>query len=146
MLTVNVEKRATIDECLEHPWISRKLPSLTDSTDGLTSAIGQLDFSKRKLARERTLLSALNDVKVMKVININEDKLPVKVWEKTPKPTSNGANQAKPSAPEKEEAPAAQRDPKEFLEMGGKGDEPLFGNDGNSRYIVDDDLAKKAQS
>ena len=62
MLTVNVDDRITVDECLEHPWITGKQPSVSDSTDGLTGALGKLDFSKRKLARERTLLSNINDV------------------------------------------------------------------------------------
>ncbi|RAL15684.1 cytochrome P450 [Aspergillus homomorphus CBS 101889] len=61
MLTVDVDKRITVDECLEHPWLTQSYPSLSDSTDGLTGALGKLDFSKRKLARERTLLSHIND-------------------------------------------------------------------------------------
>ncbi|PYH47290.1 serine/threonine protein kinase chk2 [Aspergillus saccharolyticus JOP 1030-1] len=61
MLTVDVDKRITVDECLEHPWLTQTYPSLSDSTDGLTGALGNLDFSKRKLARERTLLSHIND-------------------------------------------------------------------------------------
>lgn len=62
MLTVDVDKRITVDECLEHPWLTQTYPSLSDSTDGLTGALDKLDFSKRKLARERTLLSRINDV------------------------------------------------------------------------------------
>jgi serine/threonine-protein kinase Chk2 len=37
MLTVDVEKRITVEECLEHPWTTQRTISLTDSTDGLTS-------------------------------------------------------------------------------------------------------------
>ncbi|KAL4933602.1 cytochrome P450 [Aspergillus undulatus] len=62
MLTVDVDKRITVDACLEHPWLTGKYPSVADSTDGLTGALGELDFSKRKIARERTLLSTINDV------------------------------------------------------------------------------------
>ncbi|KAK2768780.1 hypothetical protein FQN54_000636 [Arachnomyces sp. PD_36] len=73
MLTVDFDKRITIDECLEHPWVTGKLPSLADSTDGLTGAMGQLDFSRRKVKRERTLLSSINDVKVSQVIEDEDD-------------------------------------------------------------------------
>ena len=59
MLTVDVDSRITIDECLEHPWITQRTMNPADSTDGLTGAMDQLDFSKRKYARERTLLSDL---------------------------------------------------------------------------------------
>ena len=136
MLTVDPEQRATIDECLQHPWINNKIPSLTDSTDGLTGAMGSLDFSKRKLARERTLLSSINDVKITKVVDIpsNQSNVPVKVWEKNENGKNGVASKVKRNSPQKEETPAAQRATKEFMEMGGKGDEALFANDGNSKY------------
>ena len=85
MLTVDCDKRITIDECLEHPWIinqGSKKPGVADSTDGLTGAMSDLDFSKRKAQRERTLLADLNDVKVSKVIKYQDHKAPVKVFEK----------------------------------------------------------------
>ena len=82
MLTVDVEKRITIDECLEHPWTTAHTPSVTDSTDGLTGALAGLDFSKRKPQRERTMLSSINDVKVERVIETQPDAPPVKVFEK----------------------------------------------------------------
>ena len=112
------------------------MPSLTDSTDGLTGAMGSLDFSKRKLARERTLLSAANDVKIAKVVDMptNQSKTPVKVWEKNENGKNGMPSKAKKSSPQKEETPAANRGTKEFMEMGGKGDEALFANDKNSRY------------
>ncbi|KAI4149921.1 MAG: hypothetical protein LQ340_004369 [Diploschistes diacapsis] len=166
MLLVDPEKRATIEECLEHPWLTQRMPSLTDSTDGLTGAMGSLDFSKRKVARERTLLSSLNEVVVEQVVQDPHGKSIVKIWGKnksqTPqtnkKPKEKGKenekekekDRAKASpnkekgkgkkengkSQEQEEAPAANRDPKEFMEMGGNGDQPLFGYDGESRYTV----------
>ena len=97
MLTVDVHKRITIDECLEHPWVTQPdFVSLHDSTDGLTGAMGQLEFTRRsKVQRERTLLSNINDVKVSKVVQVDSSKLngspevdrqpvKVKVWEKNP--------------------------------------------------------------
>ena len=80
MLTVDVDQRITIDECLEHPWITQKRVNPTDSIDGLPAAMDQLDFSKRKFKRERTLLSDLNDVKVSKVIEWEDKKAPVYVF------------------------------------------------------------------
>ena len=85
MLNVDVNKRITIDECLEHPWTTNqgmRKPGVADSTDGLTGAMSDLDFSKRKARRERTLLAELNDVKVSKVIEYQDQKAPVKVFEK----------------------------------------------------------------
>lgn len=138
MLTVDVDKRYTIDDCLDHPWTTRKTLNLNDSTDGLVGGLAGLDFSKRKMARERTLLSSINDVKVSRVIDLN-DKDPVKVYIKNPKSkvlqnkvnnpvatNANGAPKSIPGAPKQEDTPAARRDPNEFMAAGGKGDQPLF--------------------
>ena len=151
MLVIDPEKRATIDECLEHPWITQRFPSLTDSTDGLTGALGSLDFSKRKVARERTLLSSLNDVTVDKVVQDPHKNTPVKVWDKNGSlkpPETDAQAKAKKGKGKSGSAntrngemdPAANRDPKEFMEMGGKGDQPLYGDDGESRYTVNQDV------
>ena len=151
MLTVDAEKRITIDECLEHPWLTQKSVNPADSTDGLTGAMDQLDFTKRKMARERTLLSSINDIKISRVIEDAGDRLPVKVFEKnikgkrehnTPKPNGT-SNKTKKGAPKKETTPAAQRQPEEFMAMGGKGDQPLFGDDIGSRYAVDETPEQK---
>ena len=151
MLTVNADKRITIDECLEHPWLTQKLCNPADSTDSLTGAMDQLDFTKRKMVRERTLLSSINDIKVSKVIEDAGDRLPVKVFEKNAKgkrehnkPVANGdRSKANKGALRKEETPAAQRKPQEFMAMGGKGDQPLFGDDNGSRYAVDETPEQK---
>lgn len=148
MLTVEVDKRITIEECLEHPWITlqglKKNPA--DSTDGLTGAMSDLDFSKRKVERERTLLSDVNDVKVSRVVEWADKKAPVKVFEtnrdgqrhyntqgKTSHVkgrTQNGESQYPTSEQPK---PLAETQEKVFMEMGGRGDETLFGNDRGSR-------------
>jgi serine/threonine-protein kinase Chk2 len=125
MLTVDVESRISIDECLEHPWVTNggKI-NPNDSTDGLTGAIANLDFSKRKVQRERTMLSAVNDVKVARVIPAAESQQPVKVYEKNGAP--NGESQMLKKKDIIEPRPADKRDPAEFAEMGGKGDQTLF--------------------
>jgi serine/threonine-protein kinase CHEK2 len=144
MLTVDVEKRYTIDDCLEHPWTTQKTLNVNDSTDGLVGGIANLDFSKRKVARERTLLSSINDVKITRVIDIESDKDPVKVYVKNPNAKSsqnkvnqsvatnaNGVPKSIPGAPKSEETPSQNRDPAEFMGLGGKGDQELFGNEGS---------------
>ncbi|KAL9126936.1 MAG: hypothetical protein Q9217_004094 [Psora testacea] len=154
MLTVDADKRISIDECLEHPWTTGKyLSSVNDSTDGLTGAMSDLDFSKRKVVRERTLLADLNSVKVSKVIEWSDKKADVKVFEKNTDgkrvhnpPAGVQASQGPASVPVKgqgnkkmqEEGPAAHQPVEVFMEMGGKGDELLFENDKGSRYEADE--------
>jgi serine/threonine-protein kinase Chk2 len=151
MLTVDVSKRITIDECLEHPWTRNATNNINpaDSTDGLTGAMDQLDFSKRKVQRERTLLATMNDIKVGKVVKIdgntqqgrpeaNETPTKVKVWEKNPdgklaRPTDKNGEGEREGG-QKEEHPAGNRQQEEFMEMGGKGDMQLFADDVTSRY------------
>jgi serine/threonine-protein kinase Chk2 len=135
MLTVDVGKRITVDECLEHPWITGKYPSVTDSTDGLTGAMGQLDFSKRKVERERTLLSSINDIEVSEIIE--NDDAQVKVFRK------NAAgkrvhNQPAKMSTHREPSPAANRAPEEFINIGGRGDPVLFEDEPTSRYAPTD--------
>ena len=152
MLVVDPEKRYSIDECLEHPWVTQKIPNPADSTDGLTGAMHQLDFSKRKIARERTLLSSLNDVKISKVIAMDEGTAPVKVWEKNAnekrvhnsQPKNGTVPKTHNATNGKEETPSAQRATGEFMAMGGKGDVPLFAYDGESRYNVAETVDKKS--
>lgn len=145
MLTVSVEKRISIDECLEHPWITQQAISLTDSTDGLTGALAGMDFDRRKPQRERTLLSSINDVKVEQVLDTQPDGPKVKVFTKNAGPrfqTQRPASQQRiaQDSPKKKEAkfmeptPDAARDPKEFIEMGGRGDEVLFSDAAGSVY------------
>ncbi|KAK7727697.1 serine/threonine protein kinase [Botryosphaeria dothidea] len=142
MLTVDVDKRISIEDCLEHPWTRNACgPGASiDSTDGLTGAMGSLDFAKRKVQRERTLLSSINDVKVSKVVEFTSDAPPLKIYEKN----GNGGSQASDNSPSKakakgkakngkEDTPSKNRDPEAFMEMGGKGDETLFGNE-TSKY------------
>ncbi|KAI9839660.1 MAG: hypothetical protein M1819_002286 [Sarea resinae] len=141
MLTVDVEKRITVWQCLEHPWITQRGLNPGDSTDGLTGAMDHLDFSKRKVQRERTLLSSINDIKVTRVIELQPEKPAVKVFEKN-QPGGKAAVAVAPKskhphksgAPRKEDTPAGKRDPAEFMEMGGKGEQALFGDDTSSRY------------
>jgi serine/threonine-protein kinase Chk2 len=121
MLTVDVEQRITIDECLEHPW---------------TGAISKLDFTKRKIQRERTMLSDINDIKVSRVIQGPEGQESVKVYEKNPNQKVIKPQMTQETRPDDARAPA------EFVQMGGKGDETLYSEEeGGSRYETDQSLA-----
>lgn len=139
MLTVDVESRITIDECLEHPWTTaNNTINVNDSTDGLTGAIQKLDFSKRKMQRERTLLSSINDVKVARVIKGVEGQDAVKVYEKNGVTNGTKMNNCEVG---KESHPDSKRNPGEFIEMGGKGDQTLYSEaEDGSRYPAEHSL------
>lgn len=125
MLVVDPEKRFTVDQCLDHPWMTAKGPGVNDSTDGLVGGVSGLDIQRRGVARERTLLSSINSVRVREVPGVN-GKDPVTVYKKNTRPAVA------------EPRPFDNRDPEEFAAMGGKGDETLFGNDATSHYTKDD--------
>ncbi|RYP54807.1 hypothetical protein DL769_010291 [Monosporascus sp. CRB-8-3] len=131
MLVVEPEKRYTVDQCLEHPWLSQKLPGVNDSTDGLVAGIGGLEVNRRGVVRERTLLSSINSVQLENKIPMGpgQERGSVKVYKKNPIAT-DGRTNAKPQ----EARPDDQRDAQEFIQMGGKGDEELFGDDASSFY------------
>ncbi|KAK4156960.1 kinase-like domain-containing protein [Chaetomidium leptoderma] len=133
MLVVDAEKRFTVDQCLAHPWLSQKTPGVNDSTNGLVSGIAGLEMSRRAPFRERTLLSSINTVHVTDRVPAGAGKPDVKVYSKNPK----GA-MAAPPTPKREVRPDDNRDPEEFMDMGGKGDQELFGNDGGSKYPTND--------
>lgn len=137
MLTVDVDARISIDECLEHPWTTQATLNPNDSTDGLTGAMTNLDFTRRKVHRERTLLSSINDITVTRVMEGDGDQPPVKVYEKNK--ATNGVKDKKDAAV-KEATPAANRHPEEFIEMGGKGDQQLFDTEDGSHYPEDQSL------
>lgn len=127
MLVVDPEKRFTIDQCLSHPWLTQGSTNVNDSTGGLVGGIAGLEVNRRGPPRERTLLSNLNSVQVAATVDGNRS--PVKVFAKNKHHVIN--------AP-KEDGPAHQRDPSEFMEMGGRGDQQLFGNDSSSIYPAGD--------
>ncbi|EEP82938.1 hypothetical protein UREG_07803 [Uncinocarpus reesii 1704] len=140
MLTVDVDKRITIDECLQHPWLTGKYPSVADSTDGLTGAMGQLDFSRRKMERERTLLSNINDVVVSQVLDDDREHGygQVKIFDKNTAGKRVHNQPAKGPKYRPEPKPADNRDPGEFMHLGGRGDQTLFAHDPDSRYESDE--------
>ncbi|KAF2644253.1 lanosterol 14-alpha-demethylase [Massarina eburnea CBS 473.64] len=106
MLTKDADERITIEECLQHPWTTQNEINPNDSTDGLTGGIARIDVSRRKVQRERTLLSTINDVTISHVIQGGADEVPVKVYEK-----NKGKSGVKKGVPVGEAIPSANRNP-----------------------------------
>ena len=79
------------------------------------------------------MLSSINDIRVSRVIQGPAGQEAVKVYDKNPE---------KKSKPVKEATPAAHRNPDEFVNLGGKGDQQLFDTEDGSRYIASPDHAK----
>ncbi|KAI1333281.1 SMAD/FHA protein kinase [Xylariaceae sp. FL0255] len=137
MLVVEPEKRYSIDECLQHPWLTQEAPGVADSTDGLVNGISGLDMQRRGVVRERTLLSSLNSVHLTQKVPVAPDSnQTIKIYAKNPSADEHKTGK-------KETRPADQRAPNEFMQMGGKGDEQLFAHDATSFYTASDAAAAK---
>ncbi|EGS18823.1 uncharacterized protein CTHT_0054330 [Thermochaetoides thermophila DSM 1495] len=113
MLVVKPERRYTIDQCLADPWLTQQQPGVNDSTNGLVSGLAGLEVNRRGVTRERTLLS--EHAKALRAANhYNRPNPPHSI-----------------NSPYKREMrPDDNRDPGEFMEMGGKGDQVLFEDNG----------------
>ena len=138
MLVVDPDRRFTIDQCLAHPWMLADTPAVNDSTNGLVSGVAGLDVNRRGVMRERTLLSSINTVQVTGRVPMGPNRPDLKIYSKNPK-----ASGSQSPAPKKELRPSDQRDPREFMENGGKGDQELYGNDTASRYSKADLVAQQ---
>ena len=98
-------------------------PGVNDSTGGLVGGIAGLEMSRRAPVRERTLLASLNSIAVASHV-AGDSSTPVKVFSKNQRIT----NASKEAAPDQHRAAG------EFIELGGKGDQQLFGEDDSSVY------------
>ena len=136
MLVVDPSRRYTIDQCLSHPWMTQSMPNVNDSTGGLVNDIANLEVNRRGVMRERTLLSSLNTVQVAHRIPGGDDRGPVTVYAKNKR--KNLVNTGR-----REVNPSEDRDAGEFAEIGGRGDEELYGNDEDSAYPKKDIAAKE---
>lgn len=104
-----------------------KPTSVNDSTDGLVGGIAGLDVHNRRgVKRERTLLSSMNDIRDRQV-QAGNTRHPVRVYSKNPQQTA-----------QREARPDDERNPAEFMVVGGKGDQVLYDNADNTNYHVDD--------
>ncbi|KAI0908932.1 SMAD/FHA protein kinase [Ustulina deusta] len=137
MLMVEPKRRFTVDQCLQHPWLTQKSVGVADSTDGLVDGIGGLDMHRRGVVRERTLLSSINSVHLSRKVPLGPNaKQPLKIYAKNPTAQARGG----PS----EARPADERAPEEFVQMGGKGDQELFADDSNTFYSASEAAAAKS--
>ena len=111
MLVVNPEERITVQEALEHPWTKDKPIGPYDSTDSLTGAFNTMNFVRRKVDRERTLLShATKNSRKRPGVVIHQQQ------ESKDSPRANGAG-----------ANGAGATTTAFMKVGGKGvDETLY--------------------
>ncbi|KAF7537784.1 hypothetical protein G7054_g3489 [Neopestalotiopsis clavispora] len=64
MLVVDPEKRFTIDECLDHPWVTQKMPDELLPPSRRGSRVEGLDVPRHGIGRERTMLSTINDINI----------------------------------------------------------------------------------
>ncbi|TGJ85946.1 hypothetical protein E0Z10_g2838 [Xylaria hypoxylon] len=136
MMVVEPGRRFTIDQCLQHPWLTQKPLGVADSTDGLVDGIGGLDMHRRGIVRERTLLSSINSVHLSRKVPLGPNSnQPLKIYAKNPT--------AQAKAGPAEARPADERAPEEFAQMGGKGDQALFANDDNTFYSTSEAAAAK---
>lgn len=124
MLVVNPDRRFTVEQCLSHPWLSQRPPDVNDSTCGLVGGVASLEVNRRGPVRERTLLASLNSVHVAARVAVGDE--PVKVFSKNQKNRVPNAG--------KEQAPDHERTAGEFMCLGGKGDQQLFGDEEGSVY------------
>lgn len=141
MLVVDPDRRFTVDQCLSHPWMLAETPGINDSTNGLVSGVAGLDVNRRVVGRERTLISSVNTVQVTGRLPLGPNRPDLKIYSKNPR----AAGSAPSPPPRKEPRPADQRDPREFIEMGGKGDQTLYGDDTGSRYPSKDIAPSKGK-
>ncbi|KAG6045565.1 hypothetical protein E4U39_002170 [Claviceps sp. Clav50 group G5] len=130
MLVVNPDRRFTVEQCLSHPWLTQHPPDVNDSTCGLVGGVASLEVNRRGPVRERTLLASLNSVHVAARVPVGDaHSEPVKVFSKNQTRVANvNAN------PRKEQAPDHERAAGEFMCLGGKGDQQLFGDEEGSVY------------
>lgn len=132
MLTVDSDKRISVDVCLGHSWLTGKSPSISGSTDSLTGELGKLDFSNRRVERERTLLSSFNDVSFTE--HKEGKNQSVKVFHKNEAEKRAHNHSAKNEQP-RQATPVANRGPRDFVNLGDRGDPALYDDESTSSYI-----------
>lgn len=107
MLQVDPEKRITVDEAIRHPWITQPSFDPADSCGSLAARIAGLEFVRRRVYLERTLLA----------------QAPGLANPASQNPSKVQIHQEKKAKPDKVDA-----ETKAFINVGGKaGDETLYG-------------------
>jgi len=125
MLQLNPEKRITVDEALRHPWLRELGPA--DSCGNLSEAIESLNFTRRKVTQQRTLLAEAPGL--ANPASQNPSKVKVHVHQTANDGVAESRGKGKPDSLDAQT--------KAFVNLGGKaGDETLYGD---SFYNVPDD-------
>lgn len=128
MLVVDPTKRITIDKALRHPWITGEAWSPNDSCASLTETMETLAFSRKRVERERTLLSEVAGGKVGKRAPGTPGKgkaIAIASIPEEPKEDVERGRKGKPFSPQGKMAPGTNA----FMHVGGKGgDETLYGS------------------
>lgn len=130
MLVVDPAKRITIDKALRHPWVTGAVWNPNDSCASLTETMETLAFSRKRVERERTLLSDVAGGKV--VVGKRAPGTPGKgkataiaSIPEEPKEEVERGRKGKPVSPQSKMAPGTRA----FMHVGGKGgDETLYGS------------------
>lgn len=117
MLDITPETRITVDEALRHPWITQADFNPADSCGSLAAQIAGLEFTRRKINQERTLLAQAPGL---------------------PNPASQNPSKVHVDlAPLSNPPDSLDAQTKAFINVGGKaGDETLYGD---SFYKVSQD-------
>ena len=122
MLVVDPERRFTIEQCMEHPWMTQLVPGVNDSTGGLVGGMAGLEVTRRGLFRERTLLADLtNEISQRAAVPVAVGK-------------SKGLNKASGS----QQVSASKKDLKEPSYIPSTGDKRLFGGHSDKALFGDD--------
>lgn len=128
MLVVDPAKRITIDKALRHPWITGEAWNPNDSCASLTETMETLAFSRKRVERERTLLSEVAGGKVGKRAPGTPGKGKTTIIAsipEEPKEDVERGRKGKPISSQGKMAPGT----KAFMHVGGKGgDETLYGS------------------
>lgn len=103
MLRVDPNRRYTIDQCRNHPWMNRVL-NPNDSTLGLVDGISRMGV-RRTGTRQRTLLAD----------SFSRAVVPAR-----------SSQQPQQQRQRRETRPADYRNPRDFVQVGGYGDPQLF--------------------
>lgn len=146
MLEVNVGRRYTIDQCIEHPWMTGRPFQPADSFTSITNGMGGLGFTRKRVERERTLLAQAPGLQNPDLPNPSRAQARAIAPAAAPPSSeqSNGAaDKGKAKADEEEEqdkgkaaATGVEKEEsldmgaKAFVNIGGKGpDETLYGDE-----------------
>lgn len=151
MLVVNPKDRYDIDQCLDHPWTKADVIINANDSTGLIGDFRGLDVGRRGVTRQRTLLAKINSIHEERVAagdqrgtvgvfsakgkvkgaNDNHDGSPGNAGTNSQRLTNIGAPMS-PRTPQPR--PGDARRPKDFVKLGGVGDQVLYGSDEDGGY------------